>query len=101
MRQHVAERAEFTDFEFAVAHRFDLGVVAGRDEHGYGATDFLRERDADLIENRYYRRRRFVWLDAEPDAAVGTSRGVRARGPRSGETHDDDRQQRPRSKHEY
>jgi hypothetical protein len=49
MREHIAERSKFADLELAVAHRFDLGVVAGRDEHLDLAAEVFADQLSDLL----------------------------------------------------
>ena len=65
MRQHVTERPEFGELELAIAHRFDLGVVAGSDEYLDFAADFVADHLADLLVDRHQARRGIVGLDAE------------------------------------
>ena len=52
MGQHIAERAEFADLELAVAHRLDLGVVAGRDEHLDLATKLVADQLGEVVVDR-------------------------------------------------
>jgi hypothetical protein len=65
MGEHVAERAEFADFELAVAHRFDLGVVTGRNENLDLAAKLLADQLSDFLIDRDQASRRVVGLDAE------------------------------------
>ena len=81
MGEHVAERPEFADFELAVAHRFDLGVVAGGDKNLDLAAELVADQLPDLLVNRDQASGRVVGLDAEPHrAAIGTLIRCRHRG---------------------
>jgi hypothetical protein len=80
VRQDIAERAEFPDFELAAAHRLDLGVVAGCDIDLDLAAELFADHLPDLLVNRHQAWRRVVGFDAEPHrAAFGTIR-VRRQG---------------------
>ncbi len=65
MRQHVTERPELRELELAIAHRFNLGVVAGSDEYFDFAADFVADHLADFLVDRHQTRRGVVGLDAE------------------------------------
>ena len=52
MGEHVAERSEFTDLELPIAHRLDLGVVAGRNENLDLAAKLLADQLSDLLIDR-------------------------------------------------
>lgn len=67
MRQHITERTKFPDFKFAIAHRFDFGVVTGRNINLDLAADLVADHLSDLFINRRQPRRRVVRLDAKPD----------------------------------
>jgi hypothetical protein len=52
MRKHVSQRSEFPDFKLAVAHCFDLGVVAGGDENLDLAAELVADQLSDLLIDR-------------------------------------------------
>ena len=77
--EHVAERAELADLQLAVAHRLDLGVVAGRDEQLHRAADLVADQLGQIIVDRQQTLRRFIRLDAEAQTAlwaIGRLRGA-------------------------
>jgi hypothetical protein len=77
MREHIAERSEFADFELAVAHRFNLGVVARRDKKLDLAAELIADQLSDLLIDGDQTSRRVVRLDAEAHrTAIGTVIGL-------------------------
>jgi hypothetical protein len=85
MGEHITERSELADFELAVAHRFDLGVVAGRDKDLDFAAELLADQLSDLLVDRNQASRRIVGLDAKAyRAAIRTV--IRLRRHRGGAT---------------
>src|SRR5262249_24745442 len=65
LRQHITKRAKLGDFELAIAHRLDLGIVARGNEHLDLTADLITDQLADLLVDRYETRRGIVRLDAE------------------------------------
>src|SRR5215471_21142837 len=49
MREHITKRAELADFELAVAHGLDLGVVAGRNKYLDLTAELVADQFADLL----------------------------------------------------
>jgi hypothetical protein len=99
VRQYITEPPEFADVELVIAHRLDLGVVAGDDEHLDLAAELVADQLAELVVNRGETRRGVVGLDPEADrAVVGAVAGVRRdRGKGAGKCQADAGDQGPKT----
>src|SRR5271169_5220678 len=66
----VAERTEFGNLQFAIAHGLDLRVVVGGDVHLHLATKLLADHRRDFFVDRYQPRSRVKRLDAVTNHAT-------------------------------
>ena len=86
--QHIAERAELADLELVVAHRLDLGGVAGGDEELHRAAELVADQLGEIGVDRQHPLRQLVGLDAKADPvrrAIGGARGASRKERASGD----------------